>query len=468
MENEKVQKIEQLCRSSISAAITKLCEVRTWPRPPRARKLRVGYDFYRNELQDIQEVNSLITHLLSDDTLKSIYCDRLSSPELGILYEYWEQLLLKILRETNGTSLTNRVFKKWFRRFLKELYSETAVWRSVDTITGLTMNATKLVFDNATVLTSISGFRLGHVIWGEDWYTPDAWSGVGLDKATIVTTVSIPKREYSPFVHPPPSLTKHIERHLSAIEAIWLTKSGAPRIHCHVQFQLSDFPVAEPFAYCKHEGEPRLYENKTVLNRSDFKTVRTLWQERMSTRNLPRDARSNAMDTAYERFFRAYSRNQNWFDTIVDLAIALESLFSPDERQELKHRISLRAAWLLSSDEQVDQDTGGVSNRIYNLVRTIYDIRSSRVHGGMPKESEIRKWIQTLSGVEYDQSKDSQLLELALESARELVRKAIMACLKLSKLEGAGPKWPFPEGFDENIISAGQRYIWQKAAGIRR
>lgn len=285
-----------------------------------------------------------------------------------------------------------------------------------------------------------------------------------------MTTVSIPKCDYAGFIWPPPRLTKDIERHLSAIEAIRLTKSGVPRIHCHAEFQLSDFPISEPLAYCEREGRPRMYEKETVLNRSDFETIRTIWREGMSTRDkahFPRYTRSNAMDTAHERFFRTYG-NQNWFDTIVDLTIALESLFNPDESQELKHRISLRVAWLLSLDERADGDTGKADNKIYNVVRTMYDIRSSRVHGGTPKESDIRKWIQTLSGVEYDWSKDSQLLELALESARELVRKAIAACGKLSKLEGDGPRWPFPERFDENIVSAGQRKAWQKAAGIKR
>jgi len=55
-----------------------------------------------------------------------------------------------------------------------------------------------------------------------------------------------------------------------------------------------------------------------------------------------------------------------------------------------------------------------------------------------------------------------------LESARDIIRKAIAACVKLSKLEGDRPKWPFPERFDENIVIARQRRVWQKAAGIRR
>ena len=470
MDNRELRKTEQLCRSSINAAITKLCEVGTWPRPPAARRLRAGSDFYYKDLQGIQEVNDLIEHLATDDKIKSIYFGPSSKPELHILYEYWERLLVEILYETEGVSPTGRVFKKWFRRFVKELYSDTAVWKAVDTITGLTLNEVELKFDNATVLTSMPAYRWLDIIWGKQRY--DAllyWRPIGNDKASITTTVRIRKHDYAGFSMPHMRLTQHIERHVSAIEAIWLTKSGAPQLHCHAQFQLSDFPVPDPLAYCDREGEFRFYENETVLDRSDFKTVRPLWRERMNTRDegfLPKHIRSNAMGTAYWRFFTSY-RDGTWFDTIVDLTIALESLFSRGESQELKHRISLRTAWLLDLDEQT-QDAGKVNNKTYNIVRTMYDIRSSRVHGETPKTSDIHKWIKTLAGMEYDRSKELQLLESAVESARDIVRKAIVACAKLSKLEGDGPKWPFPDKFDENIVIAHQRKVWQKAAGIKR
>jgi hypothetical protein len=264
-------------------------------------------------------------------------------------------------------------------------------------------------------------------------------------------------------------LTQDSGRHLSAIEAIRLTKSGVPRLHCYAHFQLSDFPVFDPLAYCDWEGGLKLYENETVLDRSDFKTVRTLWHERMNTGDevfLPKHIRSNVMGTAYGRFSSSYTY-RNWLDIIVDLTIALESLFSPPESQELKHRISLRAGWLLDLDEQT-HDAGNVNNKTYNIVRTMYDIRSYRVHGGTRKTSDIHKWIETLAGMEDDKSSDFQLIQSALESARGIVRKAIGACVKLSKLEGDGPKWPFPDKFDENIVIAHQRKVWQKAAGIKR
>jgi hypothetical protein len=466
---ENLEKLEQLCRSSIEAGIAKLCEIGAWPRPPAARRLRAGYDFYYLDFENIREVNNLLQHLADDDKIRLIYFRKPTTPALHILYDYWVNLLLKILRETEGTSPTNHVFKKWFRRFLKELYTDTAVWRAVDTITGLTLHGRRLIFDQSTVLTSIPAHNLKGKIWEDEQYIQDKWFATGHDKATIITTVVIPKIKYAGSLHPYPHLTKHIERHLAAIDAIRLTKSGIPRLHCFAEFQLSNFPSITPLAFCQQEGDKGLYENDTVIDKSDFPIIRGLWRELMDIKYKDTSfahTKPHPMDTAFARFSNTYKR-QNWLDHITDLTIALESLFNPTDNEELKHRVSLRAAWLLSSDESANGSPDMANNIIYKRVRDMYDIRSCRVHGGTPEKKDIRKWVKTLSGVEYDEPKDWELYELALESARDIVRKAIRACMKLSKLGTSGPHFPLPPKFDENIITANQRRKWQKAAGTR-
>jgi len=168
------------------------------------------------------------------------------------------------------------------------------------------------------------------------------------------------------------------------------------------------------------------------------------------------------MGIALGRFYKSYEL-QSWLEDIVDLTIALESLFKPkDSSQEISYRIATRAAWLLGKD---DED----SVRVYNRVRDMYDIRSSTVHGGAPDETKLGKWLQDLSGSTYDDSTESyhKLVEPAVETARDIVRRAIRACMKLLKLGADGPRWPFPPKFDENIVVAGQRREWQEAAGIR-
>lgn len=469
MNSGELSTIEQLCHTAINAGVKRLCEIGVWPRPPAARRLRAGYDFYHRDLENIQEANNLVQHLASDNEIKTTYFSNSSAPELFILYDYWIRLLLNILCETEGGLITNGVFRKWFKMFMKELYTDTAVWRAIDTITGLIVRGSELKFDQATTLTSIPAYNLRGALLGQERYFTEGWQPTGHDKATIITTVKIPKREYAGIDSPPPHLLNNIERSLAAIEAIRLTKPGAPRLHCHVTAHLSVFPLSDPLAYCDREGQIHMYEKETILEKPDFRNVRHLWRELMNTKyadRLPRQSKLSAMDTALARFSNTY-KLRNWLDRILDLTIALESLFGPRDNQELKHRIALRAAWLLSSDKKDDEDSEKATNTIYNSIRTMYDIRSCRAHGGIPKDNEIRKWVQTLSGVKYDDSKYWEILEVALESARDIVRKAIKACTALGRLEPDGPHWPLPKNFDENIVICGQRRVWQKAAGIK-
>lgn len=479
MENEALLKVEKLCLCSIDAGIKKLCQLGAWPRPPAARKLRIGYDFYYDDIRAIPEADDLVQSLASDTTISSIYFHDSCKPELHILYDYWVRLLLCILSETEGNAIGKRVFKKWFDRFIKELYSDTAVWRIVDTVTGLTLRGAALKFDSSTSLMSIPGYDL-QTIMGKYWITLQNdrffyhdWHAGGHDKTTIITSMRVRKHDYAGFHWPPPHLTKEIERSLAVIDAIRLIMSGVPRIHCHAQFHLSYFPLADPISYCNSAGDFGLYEEEAVLDKSDFSDVRKLWRKLMATRyasHLLTSTKPTPMDVALGRFSRTYVR-QNWLDDMVDLTIALESLFGPKDNQELSHRISLRTAWLLGWD-RVDDDPSWTSAEVYRRVRAMYDIRSARVHGGIPREKDIRRWVTILSGVQYDESKHGGvlhggLLDRATESAREIVRKAIRACARLAEMDSTGPHWPLPSDFDKLIVASINRNRWQRAAGLR-
>ena len=475
----KLSIIEKLCYSSIKAGIARLSDIRTWPRPSAARRLKVGYDFYRDQMEDIQDVNNFLEYLAADGDIRSIYFAQpgMSADHISALYELWELLLLRMLPEIESMEPSKRVFQKWFRKFYKELYSPTAIWRIIDTVTGLNLHGKVLKFDEVTALISRPAYDLGWDIWGPYEYPvegqgiPERWSAVGSDNAAIVTTVRIPKSQYAVSNMPYAHLTMDIERSMAVIDAIRLAKSGAPRCHCHAKFQVSHFPLSTRFAHCQDKGSHNPYESEAVLDKGDYFQVRNIWRELMNTtykHMLFTQHKSSHLDVAFVRFYRSYGIH-NWLDAIVDLTIALESLFGPTDNQELSNRISLRAAWLLGKDDREKPATH--PDRIYDYVRTMYDIRSCRVHGDIPKHTKIHKWVQTLSGTQYaslDTTEEIRLVGIALESAREIVRKALLACMKLQKLDPEGPHWPLPRKFDQDIVILGRRKVWQKAAGIAR
>jgi len=149
---------------------------------------------------------------------------------------------------------------------------------------------------------------------------------------------------------------------------------------------------------------------------------------------------------------------------MVDLTTALESLFGPEDNQELSHRISLRAAWLLGRD-LVGDDPSPSSAEVYERVRTMYKVRSARVHSDIPKVKDIHKWVTVLSGVRHDPSQHGGVLDKAMESARAIVRQAIRAGARLAEIDPSWPHWPLPEDFNILSVPSLQRRKCQRAAG---
>ena len=80
---------------------------------------------------------------------------------------------------------------------------------------------------------------------------------------------------------------------------------------------------------------------------------------------------------AIERFNDGTER-QRYEDRLIDYWIALEALFSPSDRLELRYRLRLRTAYFL------ERDPGG-RERIYDELGDSYDARSAVVHGRKPE-----------------------------------------------------------------------------------
>ncbi len=468
------QVVEQLCREAIAAVIRRLSEAGIWPRPPRARVLRPGYDFYNYDLEDIPEVRDFLEHLASDESIQATYFRKPKEPNLYLLHGFWVQLLLRVLSETEDMSVRTPVFRKWYRRFVKELYSPTAIWRTIESVSGLDIDFSRLNLDGVTSLIACPAvFRSdrGRRLWGPHQYplgsgwTPDGWGLTGMDKALLITTVSIPKASYADSARPYPHLTRHTERSLALRDTLRLVKRGVPRLNCFCEFQVSEFPLDDPMTVIHDHSFTGLYETRMNLNRGDMNHVRRLWQELMDTR-YQESHTMDPLDIAFLGFSRSCEHGKSWIDTVLDLTIALESMFGPrrNDSGELRHRISLRAAWLLSRERDADSTHG--KNRVYDCVRTMYDIRSRRVHGDTIDPKDTRKWLATLSGCEYDPHGEWQLIEAALESARGIVRSGLTSCMRLRHLQASGPCWPLPRNFDQSMLVSGQRRIWQRAAGV--
>lgn len=87
------------------------------------------------------------------------------------------------------------------------------------------------------------------------------------------------------------------------------------------------------------------------------------------------------ISNAFNFFFSAW-RSHQMEHTCLNLAIVLESLFSPSEKDELTHRIAFNTCHFLGK-------TPSEREIIFGLVRKFYSIRSSIVHGANPKFEQL-------------------------------------------------------------------------------
>jgi hypothetical protein len=90
---------------------------------------------------------------------------------------------------------------------------------------------------------------------------------------------------------------------------------------------------------------------------------------------VPRAKEAAVLRMALDRLGFAYERVRSE-DRLVDFWVALEALFLPDARDELKYRASLRIAYFLEKEYTRRQNT-------FMLAKRSYDARSAIVHGNV-------------------------------------------------------------------------------------
>lgn len=108
------------------------------------------------------------------------------------------------------------------------------------------------------------------------------------------------------------------------------------------------------------------------ISNDDLGTIRTVLAALL---NAPKN-----VQLASRRCLRTTFRD-DIEDEILDATIGIEALLSHG-RDELTHRMSLRAAAALAKDYR--------SDAIYNLVKQVYSQRSQIVHGGTPKNTKVK------------------------------------------------------------------------------
>lgn len=132
------------------------------------------------------------------------------------------------------------------------------------------------------------------------------------------------------------------------------------------------------------EGEYRLSEG-------DVEELRTFWSEIKEA--LVKGKELGALHLAISRFESSYLKAEH-ADKFIDLMISMEALYlKKEEKQELKYRLSQRAALLLEQDREK-------RIRTRNRIKKLYNKRSEIVHGNLDaasfeEVSELKDYVRT-------------------------------------------------------------------------
>lgn len=120
------------------------------------------------------------------------------------------------------------------------------------------------------------------------------------------------------------------------------------------------------------------------LDASDIDGVRGLYL--VLTERPPAEAVALAVD----RFNQGIERGK-YEDRLLDYWIALEGLFSPTDRQELKYRLRLRTAHFIGSTPDEREEA-------YHRLGASYDTRSAVIHGRKPT-ADLRSVCEDTEGI---------------------------------------------------------------------
>jgi hypothetical protein len=94
-----------------------------------------------------------------------------------------------------------------------------------------------------------------------------------------------------------------------------------------------------------------------------------------------RDFDNHRIDNALSYFF--YSWRSYYLDHVcLNLAIVLESLFSPFSNQEISHQIAFNVSRFCEKDS-------GQRESVYKMVKRFYALRSQIVHGGKARDRDL-------------------------------------------------------------------------------
>lgn len=126
-------------------------------------------------------------------------------------------------------------------------------------------------------------------------------------------------------------------------------------------------------------ADESLRDDAVLLRQEHLEAARDIDVQRHARARSPK-----AVDMAIKRWINSKRPSATLADRYIDIRIALEVLYLPRSRGELRFRLALMGAWHLGADFEERR-------RYYDLLKESYDIGSTAVHTGDVKDTSASR-----------------------------------------------------------------------------
>lgn len=428
------------------------------PRSPYDSPIIARNPIYTVPLSEMNSYTQLQQYMRSSGLL-----DRLH--EIGHAWMWHEEVfhwlfLERILAESRGTSLDEQTFERVYRRAEAELSRPKFIRRRIVELMGVPQLKGRLILCPGVYLRPInfqgSHYEMGNLLgwrYQDKNRAPSFW--IGSRSCLLIQDRVIKKGDEGRDL-----LTSREEmRHQAQLVIKALRLSVGSPVYTKAVFAsyLSCFPLL-PIAFEEMEESRDIsIEVDRAINRREMQDLRTYFSL-ISQSEPPEGVADQFFYSALDRFsvsFRLREINQS----IVDLIVALESLFPVGE--ELKYRLAVSVASLLGIN---DQDRNNLFRKIY----AGYRLRNAIVHGRVNLADSMAKALKELFP-ELEGKPATEVNRHIGKAVRELqliVRQALRAYIYM-RTHSTQAQWPVAEDFNYLLFDLERRHQTQKQLGIK-
>ena len=370
-----------------------------------------------SEIEDWPETEEcarqhLAAGILRPPQLEDLHGQAIVAPEFEQIRKYLTDALLKpILRwlaEHGRSTCTPEDLRDCYERAVREWTRTTNLWMLAAPVIRLEGDFESISLGPFLKLRTFPDDLKSHIL--------SVKTGFGPPASEIITTRFCIAAEFEQDIQRGNAIPRHIRDDIkSVVRALRLIKTGS--VGCPTIFLCRKVDEEGFGGLHSTPGPASRSARRYLFSKDDVPALQSIFE---TLRRGQKEQWLRSLEVALNRFDYAYDRT-HFEDRIIDLTIALENTLLHDVNEELKYRLSLRAAALLRN--RIDPTW------TKEFLVTLYEARSRIVHRGQAvNEIQDLKKLPTAPDIVGDSRPDR-----IAENLVRLILREYLAILQRTK-----------------------------------